>query len=120
MGMNFSELVYLPAFNTFARPISVMPLVSQPDVGPYDARGILDTKETDVLTENGAIFSDSHTILDIRIDEFPVLPMQGDRIYAPPHAGVAGGTWQVEDLGGWGNAGGEITITLKRVVEPKP
>jgi hypothetical protein len=120
MPIDFSNEVYLVAFNTFARSITVTPVISQPGAPSYGGNGIFDSKETDVLTEDGGIFSDSKTILDIRIEDFPILPMQGDQVLISDMPGAPGGLFEVADLAGVGNAGGEITLTLKRVVPTKP
>lgn len=120
MAINFSQDLYLKCWDTFARPCTVTPLVSQPGAPAYDNRCYFDTKETDVLTEDMAIFSDSKTFIDIRMDEFAVLPMQGDQVVIPFHAGVPGGTYEVLDLSGKGNAGGIITMTLRELVTAKP
>jgi hypothetical protein len=120
MPIDFSNELYLIAQNTFGRPVTFTPIVSQPGAAAYSAVGIIDSKETDVLTEDGGIFSDSKTILDIRIEDFPILPMQGDLVAISDYAGSPGGQFEVADLAGIGNAGGEITLTLKRIVPTKP
>ena len=120
MAINFSENLYKIVMDVMARPITVTPLVSQPGAPAYDARAYMDEKGTDILTEGGAIFSDSQIYIDIRIEEFPVLPMQGDRIDMVYHQGVRGGAFEVLDLSGMGNAGGIINITLRALVPAKP
>jgi hypothetical protein len=121
MAVNFSESLYLPCMNEFARPIIVTPIASQPGGTAYSGRGYWDTTPVDVLMEDGSVFSDaSQPALDIRMAEFPVVPMQRDRIDVPFHQGVAGGSFEVSDLEGVGNAGGMMTLRLKRVVESKP
>ena len=117
---NLSQQIYLPNWDVWARPITVTPLVSQPGAPAYGARGYFDTKEMDVLAEDGSIISDSKVILDIRIEEFSVVPLQRDQIYIPSHQGEQGGTFEVLDLAGDGNAGGIITLTLKKIVAAKP
>lgn len=117
MAVNFPELVYGPAFALFARTVSVNPTVSQPGQAAYNARGIFDTNEIDVVGLDGQIYSDARTELDVMIHEFTVLPQQGDIIMIPEEADVDGGTFAIQDLAGVGNAGGEITITLRRLVE---
>jgi hypothetical protein len=114
MPIDFSNEVYLVAFNTFGRPITVMPVASQPGAASFAAVGIFDSRETDVLTEDSSIFSDSKTILDIRMEDFSVEPMQGDLIGVSDMPGSRGGSFEVSDVAGKGNAGGELTLTLKR------
>jgi hypothetical protein len=120
MAVDFSTELYLIAFDKFARPITVTPVVSQPGAPAYGARGYFDTKETDVLTEANAILSSSQSFLDIRQAEFTVEPLQGDIIDIPFHANVDGGTYEVLDLAGKGNAGGIITISLRELGAPLP
>jgi|SRR6516225_3557492 hypothetical protein len=120
MAVDFSTDVYLVAFNIFARPITVTPIASQPGAPAYDNRGILDSKEIDVLTEEGGIFSDSKVILDIRMLEFAVLPRQSDRIDIAYWMNSPGGSFEVVDTSGVGNAGGELTLTLKQLTTAKP
>lgn len=120
MAINFSEDLYLKCWAVFARPMTVTPFTSSPGAPAYDNRCYFDTKETDVLTDEGAIYSDARTFIDIRMEEFVVLPMQGDRIDIPYHEGSPGGTFEVSDLGGDGNAGGIITLTLKKLVTANP
>ena len=117
---NLTDNVYLPNWNVWARPVTVTPLVSQPGQPAYGGRGYFDTKEIDILAESGAIVSDAQTYLDILLAEFPVLPMQGDQIDIPFHQGVPGGTFIVLDLAGSGNAGGMITLQLRKIVTNKP
>ena len=119
MAIDFSTTVYLPQYNAFARPIVVTPLVSQPNAAAYDARGIFDTDPMDVETLDGGVISDMRTILDILESEFTVLPTQGDRITIPAYLSLAAeGTFEVLD--GNGNAGGETTLALRRIVTSKP
>jgi hypothetical protein len=119
MLYNLQDDLYLKVWAVWARPISVTPTVSQPAAGAYGGRGYYDQKALDVLAESGAIISDGETYLDILESEFPVLPMQGDQIDIPFHQGVRGGTFMVLDLTP-GNAGGMITITLRKIVTNKP
>jgi hypothetical protein len=120
MAVNWTDELYAKAWDTFARPMTVTPIVSQPGAPAYDARCYFDTKETDILTEANSVLSDSQTFIDIRRVEFAVEPKQGDRIDIPFHAGVEGGSYEVLDLAGKGNAGGTITISLRALEDPLP
>jgi hypothetical protein len=51
VAIDFAAEVYTPAFNTFARPITVTPSASQPRGQAYSARGIFGTEPMDVATE---------------------------------------------------------------------
>jgi hypothetical protein len=119
MAVNFSQLVYLPLYNVFGRPITITPLGSQPGQPAYSARGIYNTVPVDVVGSDGTIFSDQRTIVDILEEEFAVLPLQLDRINIPAANGLpALGLFEVIDTDT--NGGGETTLTVRKIVTPKP
>ena len=120
MALNFSTLVLLPNYDTFARKIVVTPLASQPGAPPYEARAIYGTRPIDVMAQDGSIFSDQQTILDVRDVEFAVVPDQLDQIYIPADAdaGAALGTFEVTDADSDG--GGETTLAVRKIVVAKP
>lgn len=120
MAINFSTLVYLPNYDTFARSITVTPLASQPGVPPYIARGIFDTRPIDVQAEDGSIVSDQQTILDIREAEFTVLPVQLDRIHIPVDADAGPDLGEFEIMGTESNGGGETTLIIRKIVVARP
>ena len=122
MGLDFSTLVYLPNYDTFARPITVTPLASQPGAPAYANRGIYDTRPVDVQ---------AHGRLDrLRSADHPrrarrrvlVVPDQLDRIYIGPdaEAGATGdeiGEYEVVDTES--NGGGETTLVIRKIVTAK-
>ncbi len=116
MGVNYSLLIYGPAFDQFARPIIVTPTVSQGSNAGFANRGIYHSDVTSYLAENNTIISDQTTTLDIRDDEFPVTPAQGDFV-SIPQDGIGGmkavGDFLIVNV--WNNGGGEITLQLRRV-----
>jgi len=119
MPVNFSQHVYEPTQDLFGRVIYVTPLKSQPTAAQYVARGILEEEAMDVEALEGAIFSETRIILDIREAEFSVLPLQGDLIDIPADSGLpAAGQFEVIDADP--NGGGETTLTLRHIVEAKP
>jgi hypothetical protein len=119
MPVDFSTQVYFPAFNVFARKITVYPLMSQPGERPYDARGIFGTEPIDVAGMDGTIISDQRTILDIREAEFSVLLAQRDQIFIPADGPLPEeGMFEVNDVRR--NGGGETTLSLRRVVQAEP
>jgi hypothetical protein len=123
MGLAYADDVYRPVYDTFARPVVVTPLASQPGAPAYNNRGVLHSIESEIIGLDGTIISDARTVLDIIIDEYAVVPKQLDIINIPADAGIAGGTFEVSDLSGstsLGNTGGEITLTLKEIVQAKP
>ena len=120
MAVNFSDLVYLPNFDMFARPVTITPMASQPGLPAYTARGIFDTRPIDVQAEDGSIFSDQQTILDVRDEEFSVVPEQLDRIQIPydPDGGPDLGTFEVTHTES--NGGGETTLVIRKVMASRP
>jgi len=120
MAVNFSTLVYLPNFDMFARPITVTPLASQPGAPAYTNRGIYDTRAVDVAGMDGSIVSDQQTILDVRDDEFLVVPEQLDRILIPddPDGGPSPGEFEVVDTES--NGGGETTLIIRKIMASRP
>jgi hypothetical protein len=119
VGLDFSTLVYLPAFDLFARPITVTPVASQPGQPAYSARGIYTTTDRNVLAEDGSIFIDQATILDIRESEFSILPMQEDQVSIPADGNVPDeGTFEIVKAAN--NGGGETTLVIRKIATPVP
>src|SRR5262245_35461638 len=120
MSVNFSTLVKLPCQDMFAVPITVNPIASRPGQPAYENRGIYDSDATDVALEDGSIFSDQRTVLDVRDAEFgDVPPMQGDRITIPFDCnGAPLGEFEVVDSSK--DAGGETTLTLRKYEAARP
>jgi hypothetical protein len=66
--------------------------------------------------EDGSIFSDQQTILDIRTSEFGTLPVQRDLVAIPaePISGLPDlGTFEITNV--FHNGGGEVTLELKQL-----
>lgn len=121
MALNFSTLVYLPNFEVFSRPILVIPLASQPGLPGYVNRGIYGTRPIDVQAEDGSIVSDQQTILDIRDEEFGVIPDQLDRINIPPDPNAGNiGVGDYEVVLTESNGGGETTLVIRKIVPSRP
>jgi hypothetical protein len=119
MAVNFADMVYLPAFDTFARPVTFIPFASRPGELPYDARGIFDTMGIDVVALDGSIISEQRTILDIREVEFTITPVQHDQVIIPAAEGLPdAGTFEVTDT--IRNGGGETTLHLQKLVVARP
>lgn len=119
MAVNFSKLVYLPGYNLFGRPITIYPVVSQPSVTSYDARGIYNTVPIDIVGTDGEVISDQRTIVDILEDEFTILPVQQDRLFIPAYQDLPEvGMFEIQDSDT--NAGGETTLTLRVWTESAP
>lgn len=116
MAVDFSTLLYLPVFDMFSREVTFTPLVSQPGAPAYVARGIYTTNPVDIGGLDGStIISDQKTILDVRDNEFTVVPMQGDLVHIPQEGNIpAQGDFEITD--GDANGGGETTLSLRRWV----
>jgi hypothetical protein len=115
MAINFSTDLYSPCQDTFGRPVTFSSKFGNTFTGV--GRGIYRTDDINVVGLDGQIIGDQRTILDIRADEFPILPMQEDTLNIPaePIAGLpALGDFQIVDLDD--NGGGEITLTLRKVI----
>jgi hypothetical protein len=121
MALNFSTLVYLPAFDVFARPITVTPILG---VAYSDMRGILDSDSLDVIGTDGTrIITDQKTFIDIRAAEFNAaghpIPEQGDIIDIPAVDDLDDeGEWEV--VSSSNNGGGEVTLVIRKLVIPAP
>ncbi len=81
--IDFNALVLGPAMAAFARPVTIFPDYSQPGEPSYDARGIWGRRPADMQLEDGSILGTDELTLGIRIGEFPILPVAGDRIEIP-------------------------------------
>jgi hypothetical protein len=116
MAINFALLVYTPCYEVFARPVTFTPVNSQPGQSAYASRGIFDTNEVEVVGLDGSIYQDTRTELYILQSDFTVQPLQGDLVDIPFDSGVAGGSFEIDNVHWAGNAGGEVTLILKRAV----
>jgi hypothetical protein len=115
MAVNFSTLIYMQTQDVFGRPVNFTSTLGNSFTGGN--RGIYDSRTLNVMLEDGSIFSDQQTILDIRASEFSVLPVQGDTIDIPPEpiSGLpAEGGFEITNV--FHNGGGEVTLELKALV----
>jgi hypothetical protein len=115
MAVEFATQLYNPCFTMFSRPVTFYPLVSQPGEPAFIGRGIYDSNDYAFDLYGEAILSDAKIELDIFHPEFPIVPMQGDQLYIPTHLFIPGGNFEVTDVSP-DNAGGEITLTLRKMV----
>jgi hypothetical protein len=117
MAINYSAMVYEHAQNTFSRLVTFTP---QDGSSAFPGRGIMDTDPIDVMAEDGSVISETRVVLDIRDDEYAVVPRQGDRVdVGPDISGIpAQGPFVIVEVEP--NGGGETTLTLRHIVESKP
>lgn len=118
MAVNFSLMIYAQAQEIFGRPVTFTPRDNPGS--PYSGRGILDIDAIDVLAEDGAIISETRVELDIRDDEYTVMPKQGDRVDIPADASGIPAQGAFEIIDSDPNGGGETTLTLRHIVSSKP
>lgn len=117
MGLDWSNDVYAQCQDVFGREIWITPTVSQPAAPPYQARGIYNHNRLNVVLEDGSIFSEQETVLDIRAEEFAVLPQQGDAVTIPTDPlGMSAAPGDFLIISTWENGGGEISLHLRQQV----
>lgn len=115
MAIDFSAKVYFPTYAVFARPVSFF----QKAGGSFVARGIYTTQPYDVQSEDALVFSDQRTILDVLENECASTPLQGDNVEIPGEGTLPDlGSFEITDVDN--NGGGELTLTLRKLVESKP
>jgi len=113
MAINLDVTLQSPIFDFWSVPVTFIPIKSQPNTLSYVGRGILGTYSTDVVGLDGSLYSDQRTILDIREAEFPIMPVQDDRvIIAADCNGVDRGEWQIIDT--TSNGGGQTMLTIRK------
>ncbi|HEY2678642.1 MAG TPA: hypothetical protein VGI65_16845 [Steroidobacteraceae bacterium] len=118
-GVNFSTLVYLLGYDLYARPVTFYPIISQPTVASYLARGIYNTRLVQVAMLDGSFLVDQQTILDIREVEFAIMPQQQDRL-AIPMANAGPDLGEFEVVSSSSNGGGETTLVIRKWVPALP
>ena len=103
MPVDFSSLVLGPCLATFARDVTVYPVASN-GVVSYRARGIFSSNPVDVVMQDGAIFSDVKTTLGIKLSEFEIPIVVGDRIE------IGAVMYWTGDIDNDGQGGASITL----------
>lgn len=108
--IDFDALVLAPAMATFARPISVTPAASQPAAPAYRARGVWSVRNVDIQGQDG-IYSGQVRTLGVRLSEFAIPPVQGDRVDLPAVLSLpAEATHTIEDVDDDGQGGAVWTM----------
>jgi len=119
--LDFNMDVLLPIQQTFSRPIMITPYGSQPGRNPYSARGVLTTAPIDVATEGNVVFSDQRTVIDIRMSEYAVVPMERDWVQVPAHMSMpACGPYEIQDVDVYHDGRARLTLRAAHVDEPRP
>jgi hypothetical protein len=113
MAVNLDVLLQSPIFDFWSVPCTFRPLKSQPGQPDYSGRGILNTYTLDVVGDDGSIYSDQRTILDIRDSEFAVMPQQNDHVIIPKDCNEAPkGEYQIIDS--TSDGGGQTCLTIRK------
>jgi hypothetical protein len=113
MAVNLDIVLQSAIFDFWAVPCTFVPIVSQGGAGNYEGRGILNTYSLDIVAQDGSIFSDQRTILDIRESEFAILPQQNDHVIIPMDCNEAPkGEYQIIDASS--NGGGQTMLTIRK------
>lgn len=116
--IDFAALALGPGIATFARPITVRPVRSQPGQPAYQARGVWSSRNLDVATEDNRLLNSRTLTLGIRLSEFPKPPKTKDIVEVPAYLSLPAENmlWIDDiDLDGLGGA----TLFLKRGQPPK-
>ncbi|SRR6266478_2822335 len=120
MGINTSQQVYVYSYNTFGRPVTFTPKMSQPTALAFLGRGIYSTQPIDVLAEDNSTFSDTRTILDVLEQEFLVVPITGDLLNIPASNEGMPALGDFEVIETKSNGGGETSLSLRKIMVSRP
>jgi hypothetical protein len=119
VGVNYSLMIYAPNFTQFARPVIFYPVTSSPGVASFNTRGIFHDGRLDVVLEDGSLYVNQETSLDILETDFAnagmPLPQQFDRVVIPqdgPGGMIAEGEFEVTTV--TRNGGGETNLILRK------
>lgn len=111
--IDFDALVLGPAMDAFARPVTVFPIYSQPGAPSYPARGIWGRRQADMQLEDESILGTDDLTLGIRIGEFPIVPVAGDRFDIPAAGSLPRvGLCEMVDDGDDGQGGYAIVLKI--------
>ena len=112
--IDFDKFVDNPAVGVFAINVTYSPLVSQPGVPAFAARGVFSSTDLDVELQDGAIYSDQQTNLGIRLAEFASKPTEGDEVtITDPRHPANGRQFWIGDLDEDGQGGGRLLLREK-------
>lgn len=115
MGQDWSNELYAPCQDTFGREVWITPAASQPGQPAFQARGIYNHNRINVTLEDGSIFVEQETILDVRAEEFVIPPQQNDEVTIPPDpVGMADTPGDFLVVSVWENGGGELSLHLSK------
>jgi hypothetical protein len=112
--IDFDALVLKPAGDIFQIMVSYTPTVSQPGVPAFDTNGVYSSTALDVELQDGTIYSDQQTKLEVRLADFAAYPEEGDfvTITDARHPAFGKQFW-IGDLDEDGQGGGILLLRLK-------
>jgi hypothetical protein len=112
--IDFDALVLAPASKIFQIKVVYTPTVSQPGVLPFATNGVYSSQALDVELQDGTIYSDQQTKLDIRLADFAVYPNEGDFVtITDTRHPACGKQFWIGDLDEDGQGGGTLLLRLK-------
>lgn len=80
MSIDFGALVLAPNFDVFGVDLEVTLSKSRPGDPPYYGVGIFSSKPVNIAMQDGSVFSDQETTIDLKIDQWDYLPERSDRV----------------------------------------
>jgi hypothetical protein len=112
--IDFDALVLKPAGDIFQIMVSYTPTVSQPGVPAFDTNGVYSSTALDVEMQDGTIYSDQQTKLEVRLADFAAYPNEGDFVTITDirHPAFGKQFW-IGDLDEDGQGGGILLLRLK-------
>jgi hypothetical protein len=112
--IDFDAFVLTPAGNVFQIAVLYMPLMSQPGVAAFSVFGVWSSSALQVEMQDGTIFSDQQTKLDVRLGDFAAYPTEGDlvTINEPTHPAFGRQYW-IGTMHQDGQGGGELLLRYK-------
>ena len=108
MSINLDAEVLIVTMNTWAVPIIIKPLVSQPGVPAYASRGVWTVEPYTIIQENSQPLITSIFTVGLRLAELPIPPMVGDVVIingdsywfdSQKYDGQGGVSWTVKAFG---------------------
>ena len=112
--IDFDAIVLKPAGDIFQIAVVYTPTASQPGVLPFNTNGVYSSQKLNVELQDGTIFSDQETKLDVRLADFAAYPQEGDfvTITDARHPAYGKQFW-IGDLDEDGQGGGKLLLRLK-------
>lgn len=105
MFPELGDLVIKAAMDAFSRPVTFQPVMSVPGSGDVVVRGVFDAAHEFVtFTAEGVPVSSADPVLGVRLSEFGVSPLQGDRFVIDTR------NYEVFDVQPDGQAGAKLRL----------